>query len=198
MNVTVLYPASNGSNVRRSKFGCLLLSTNVMFTSRRKSRVRGQGGRAACSGPVSGMGTVQHGHRPATVIYPQRASAVAACRSSEVVGVAAQIPSPIMPTHRAKRSQLSAVFTGTNRAPLIGSTINPRFTAPDRRPVDDLTGASRPGGAGGDKDSHAKIRRTMLCRTDTWKMWIGYPTNERHNYVERRNRHQYVVSLVRG
>jgi len=50
MKVTVLYPAPNRSNVRRSMFSCSLLSTNVVFASRRKSRVRGQGGRAACSG----------------------------------------------------------------------------------------------------------------------------------------------------
>lgn len=101
-------------------------------------------------------GTVQHGHRPAAVIYPQRASAVAACRSSGVVGVAAQIPAcPIMPTHRAKCSQLSAVFNG-KLAPLIGSTINPRFTAPDRRPADGQTDPGRPGG---DKASPANQQR---------------------------------------
>jgi hypothetical protein len=87
MNVTVPFPAPNRSNVRRLMFSCSLLSTNVVFASRRKSRVRGQDGRSACSGPVSGLGTVQHGHRSAAVIYPQRASAVAACRSSGVVEV---------------------------------------------------------------------------------------------------------------
>ena len=66
MNVTVIHPASNGSNVRRSMFSCLMLLTNVVldFTSQTLCPRPGRPGRML--GAVSGMGTVQHGHRPVT------------------------------------------------------------------------------------------------------------------------------------
>ncbi len=148
-----------------------------MFASRRKSCVRGQGGRAAGCDLCRDWELFNTVIGPTDVIYPQRASAVAACRSSGVVGVAAQIPAcPIRPTHQAKRSQLSAVFNGTKfgAAPRIDNhPVAPQHQIDDPptitiRQTRAVRAAIRP--------ARPISRFTMSCRTDTWKRSTSLPT----------------------
>ncbi len=125
-------------------------------------------------GACVGNGTCQHGHRPAAVIYPQRASAVAACRSSGVVGIAAD--------PRARSGQLTGrsaancpqYSTGnwrrsSDRQSTLGSQnqIDDPPTVRQTRAVRAVIRPARP-----------ISRGTMSCRTDTRKRSTSLPTGK--------------------